>query len=106
MRDVDGTAVRVELARRLAEIERAMGARAFARRPLAEIAALRAIASSHGFAPVDRLAAGLAQAIGTGAGPASFGPWLERLGDAIGGGATGADAADAYVAAVMVRLGG
>lgn len=105
MSDEEGSAVRAELARRLAAIERIMGARAALRRPLAEIGALRALARSYGLMPVERLATGLAMAIGAGGGPASCRPWLDCLDDAIGGAATTAEAADAYVAAVMVRLG-
>ena len=105
MRSEEAGTVRAELARRLAAIERIMGARVAARRTIPEISALRAIALSHGLLPVERLAAGLALALGTGAGPASCRPWIEGLCDAIGGTADTAEAADAYVAAVVVRLG-
>jgi hypothetical protein len=105
MRKADEELIRAELVERLAAIERMMGTRPPKSRPFAQIAALRSIARLHGLAPVDRLAAMLAETLGNGGGPAAVRPWLEVLSDAIGCEVSGDADADAYVASVMVRLG-
>jgi len=105
VREVDGMTVRLELLQRLAAIEALMGGRPPRARPFAQIAALRSVARAHGLIPVERLAGKLADTLGRGEGPATFRPWLDVLGQAIDGNATGDAEADAYIASVMVRLG-
>ncbi len=97
----DSRMLRAELKRRVEAVEIALP-----RRPLAEIAALAALARSHGLRPVERLSDGLGRALAHGQAPAALAAWLERMRDAILCEETSEAAADACVAAVVVRLAG
>lgn len=97
----DGMLLRAELCRRIEAVERMLS-----RHPLAELAMLTSLARAHGLRPLERLAAGLSLAVARREPATVRAAWLERMRDAAGCEETGEDAADACVAAVMVRLAG
>ncbi|HET8611463.1 MAG TPA: hypothetical protein VFL92_01720 [Sphingomonas sp.] len=98
--------VRADLGRRLDGLE----ARLERRGPIGaegEAWTIAMLAGDYGLAAAQRLAEGLAAALGRGGRGAAIGPWLERLRDAIDDATPGdRPADDAWLAAVMVRLAG
>jgi len=97
--------VRAELRARLDTLEAGLAARG----PIGASAGaggIAMLAGDYGLLPVQRLAEGLAVALGSGGRGAAIGPWLERLRDAIGCDAVDDEAGARWLASVMVRLAG
>ncbi len=103
--DVTGLAARASLCGRLGDL----GARAAGMRPAdlaLRIEDLRREAAGLGLTAADRVARGFVGALRTARCRNGFSHWFQSLGDAIGCEAADADAAaDACLAAVMVRMG-
>ncbi len=97
--------VRAELCIRLGALEEGLAARG----PIgaaSEAGAIAATAAEYGLLPVQRLAEGLAVALGEGGRGAAVGPWIERLRDSISCEVVDEQAGTSWLAAVMVRLAG
>lgn len=95
--------VRANLAERLDALEANLAMRG----PIGagvDAGAIAGIAAEYGLLPVQRLAEGLAVALGAGGRGAAIGPWIERLRDSIGCEAVDEQAGTSWLASVMVRL--
>lgn len=97
--------VRAELRDRLDMLERRLARRG----PLGGeslATGIAGLAAEYGLLPVQRLAEGLAVALGEGGRDAAVQPWLERLADAIGCESVDEQAGTSWLASVWVRLAG
>jgi hypothetical protein len=97
--------VRADLCARLDALEASLSARGTIG-AATDAGAIAALASDYGLLPVQRLAEGLAVALGAGGRGAAIGPWIERLRDSIGCEAVDEQAETSWLASVMVRLAG
>lgn len=97
--------VRADLCDRLDRLEKGLAARGSIG-AATDAAGIAATAAEYGLFPVQRLAEGLAVALGTGGRGAAIRPWIERLRDSIDCEAVDEQAGDSWLASVMVRLAG
>lgn len=97
--------VRAGLCGRLDALEESLGTRGVVG-AAAQAGALASEAAEYGLVPVQRLAEGLAVALGAGGRGAAIGPWIERLRDSIQCDAVDETAGTSWLASVMVRLAG
>ena len=97
--------VRADLCGRLDRLEAGLAARGSIG-VASDAGAIASLAAEYGMVPTQRLAEGLAVALGSGGRGAAVGPWIERLRDSIGCEAADESEGDNWLASVMVRLAG
>ncbi len=97
--------VRADLCARLDALEAGLTARGTIG-AATEAGHIATLASDYGLSPVQRLAEGLAVALGAGGRGAAIGPWIERLRDSIGCEAVDEQTETSWLVSVMVRLAG
>ncbi|NIJ33059.1 hypothetical protein [Sphingomonas oligoaromativorans] len=97
--------VRADLCGRLDRLEAGLAARGSIG-VASDAGIIASLAGEYGMIPTQRLAEGLAVALGSGGRGAAIGPWIERLRDSIGCEAVDESGGDNWLASVMVRLAG